>query len=205
MSLIDIVTNKLNPSNSDRIVFSKILKYAKESYTPIGSGSARAVFKISDDYVVKIAKNEKGIAQNQKEFEISEDGGYDSIITKILATSPNLSFIISEQAKKLKKSEFYTLMGFNLEYLQYVLQLNSQYRNTDSFGSSAKPPKSEEAKETVDLIKSFVADYTGWKASGDIPRISSWGKVVRDGVEQAVMVDYGIDESILRNYYGRKI
>lgn len=37
---------------------------------PIGNGSSRMVFQISDERVLKVAKNAKGIAQNEAEGEL---------------------------------------------------------------------------------------------------------------------------------------
>jgi hypothetical protein len=38
----------------------------------MGSGSSRIVYALSTGKVLKIATNDKGIAQNEAEFEISE-------------------------------------------------------------------------------------------------------------------------------------
>ena len=49
--------------------FAGKLKYAATHLPKIASGSGRAVFKIDDSKVLKIAKNKKGLAQNNVESE----------------------------------------------------------------------------------------------------------------------------------------
>ena len=45
--------------------FGGKLKYAREHLQIIASGSGRSVFRIDDQKAIKIAKNKKGLAQNQ--------------------------------------------------------------------------------------------------------------------------------------------
>ena len=47
--------------------FSGKMKYANERLTRIGSGTGRVVYDIDGEKVLKLAKNPKGIAQNEAE------------------------------------------------------------------------------------------------------------------------------------------
>ena len=44
-------------------------RYAAEHLQKIAAGSSRIVYKIDDEKVLKLAKNDKGIAQNETEIQ----------------------------------------------------------------------------------------------------------------------------------------
>lgn len=51
--------------------YKKRIDYCKQMLgQPIGKGLSRIVFQISDERVLKVAKNQKGIAQNEAEGNI---------------------------------------------------------------------------------------------------------------------------------------
>jgi len=66
-------------------------------YTYIGSGSGRQVFDIGNGYVAKAAKNRRGYAQNEVEYQISliDSSG---LFASVVDASPDLSIIIMEKA-----------------------------------------------------------------------------------------------------------
>jgi mRNA-degrading endonuclease RelE of RelBE toxin-antitoxin system len=45
--------------------FNARIKYCNQHLTRISSGSSRVVYKIDDEKVLKLAKNKKGLAQNE--------------------------------------------------------------------------------------------------------------------------------------------
>ena len=49
---------------------------------PIGNGSSRITFQIDDEKVLKLAKNEKGIAQNETEWDPLASQNYGMIVSK---------------------------------------------------------------------------------------------------------------------------
>ena len=58
--------------NKNKIDFNEIsLNIKRRYYKFIGIGSGRIVYDLENGYVVKIAKNNRGIAQNKTEYEIS--------------------------------------------------------------------------------------------------------------------------------------
>lgn len=80
----------------NRIIFSITRGYCRY----IGSGSCREVFDLGNGYVVKIAKNAAGIAQNKTEYYISR---YDNsnLFAKVIDVSKNFEFLIMERADKV--------------------------------------------------------------------------------------------------------
>lgn len=65
----------------------------------MGSGSSRIVFALSTGKVLKIATNEKGIAQNEAEFEISRDPSLKYIGARVYDTDPDFHWSVMEVAK----------------------------------------------------------------------------------------------------------
>jgi hypothetical protein len=69
-------------------------------YKYIGSGSSRDVFDLGNGYVVKMAKNCAGIAQNKAEYNISNYGDSD-LFAKVIEVSNNFNFLIMEKADNI--------------------------------------------------------------------------------------------------------
>ncbi len=70
-------------------------------YQCIGSGSGRIVYDLENDYVVKVAKNNKGIAQNKVENHISLSD-HSSIYAKVIKVSEDFRMLIMEKAVHIK-------------------------------------------------------------------------------------------------------
>ena len=62
---------ELNNINS----FANRIKYADNNLTRIGGGSGRIVYELNDTKVLKLAKNQKGVAQNNVEFDLGKNYG----------------------------------------------------------------------------------------------------------------------------------
>ena len=71
-----------------------------QSYAYLGAGSGRRVFDLGDGYVVKVAMNRKGIAQNKTEYDISKAGASD-MFARIAKVSEHFDLLIMEKAEKL--------------------------------------------------------------------------------------------------------
>lgn len=84
-------------------IFSEIMiNIQRGYYRYIGSGSCRDVFDLGNGFVVKIARNKAGIAQNQCEYRISY---YDNsgLFAKVMKVSSDFRFLLMEKARKIDK------------------------------------------------------------------------------------------------------
>lgn len=82
--------------------FEEILLNIKaHNYRYIGSGSGRQVFDLGNGYVVKMAGNAKGIAQNKAEYQISSTSD-NALFAKVLQVSPDFQLLIMEKAAGLQ-------------------------------------------------------------------------------------------------------
>jgi hypothetical protein len=81
--------------------FNKIMFNIRRGYYRyIGSGSSRDVFDLGNGYVIKVAKNRAGIAQNKAEYNISYYN-YSGLFAKVVQVSKDFKFLIMEKANKI--------------------------------------------------------------------------------------------------------
>ncbi|MBN7576531.1 MULTISPECIES: hypothetical protein [Clostridium] len=130
------------------IDFDKIMFNIKQGYYKyIGSGSGRKVFDLGNGYVLKIAKNKAGIAQNKAEYIIS-DNDHTKLFAKVIQVSSDFSLLIMQKASKISDI-LYVWKYFNVS-------------NRDEF---LKTQELQEIKKNYRLLL------------GDFCRKSSWGMI----------------------------
>lgn len=184
------------------------LKYANERLQKISSGSARVVYKVDEEKVLKIAKNKKGIGQNS----IESDWGLQrmsDIVAKIFDTNDDHFWVEMELAKKLTPNRFKQLTGMSVNEVQDMLRVMETLNNS----SRRKYLKPEQLKELHDEFSQKVNDNEfltsltdmimnfGMKYPGDFGRVNSYGEVLREGVPTVVLVDFGLSESVWDDFY----
>ena len=182
--------------------FRKRVAYARERLGRIGGGSARVVFGVDPNTVVKIATNKKGQAQNEIEVDV-HNIGYDIIAEVRDFDSDDYLYIEMERAKKMKKSDWKRLTGHKFEDWMATLH-NYMIRRRGDRGWRMPVPDNYEDIEESELFNDVVvmmADF-GMPA-GDIMRASSWGIVNRNGKDTPVLVDYGLTQGVYDQYYRR--
>ena len=70
------------------------------AYRMIGSGTGRQVYDLKNGYVAKVAKNRKGVAQNEAEYQISLQDK-SGLFAPVIQASADLHVIIMEKAEQL--------------------------------------------------------------------------------------------------------
>lgn len=78
-----------------------MLNLTKGNYHYIGSGSGRKVFDLGNGYVVKVAKNNRGIAQNEAENHISSSD-QSELFAKTIKVSDDFRMLIMEKADRIR-------------------------------------------------------------------------------------------------------
>lgn len=177
------------------------IEYCTDHLTRIGSGSSRIVFQIDDDKVLKLAKNRKGLGQNEAETSIFNSGWHDDICAKVFDYNKDDLWIEMELAKPVKKSDFQAILGVSLENIYYYLHNHYNLAN----GKDPDFDLGEEMTEKVGEME-FVWDMQqimdNWDVpAGDFGRTSTYGKVLRDGEVVIVVIDYGLTSSVHSTYY----
>ncbi len=162
--------------------------YAEKNLKHLSSGSSRVVFLTPEKTVVKLAKNEKGIAQNKEEFRIS---GTSKFVNKIISSDKNFIWIEVPYLEKITEKDFEKIAGFLFKDLEKCLDYSDSKKSSkkpDNFDTISKKPI---YKNLLSLIKDYKL------LSGDIIRISSWGQ--KD--KTPVLIDAGLTLKVYNKYY----
>ena len=90
-------------------------------YRYIGSGSGRKVFDLGNGYVIKVAKNIAGIAQNKVEYQISFNNN-SNLFARVIEVSGDFKFLIMKKADIINDFS-YVLEYFNVSNSQEFIRL----------------------------------------------------------------------------------
>lgn len=186
------------------------IKYCQERLHKLGAGSSRIVYQIDDEKCLKLAKNRKGIAQN--EAEANSYAVEAGIGAQTYNWDNNFEWIEMQLAVPATASSFKRVTGYNFNLVEkFVWWTYNQYIRA---GKEHRISFTEQEKE---LFASFLDDYhpffstlydymtgTGLETVGDLTRISSYGIVTNNGQEEVVLIDYGLNEEVFDTYYKRR-
>jgi hypothetical protein len=185
--------------------YSTKLKYANEHLTKLATGSGRAVFKIDEQKVLKIAKNKKGLAQNS----VEADGYIQNfdVVARTYDTGDDIHdigpfWVEMELAKKIGKPRFKQLTGVPIENVHaYLVKYMGKGQRWPAISDeeAKKLDNNEFIMEMMDLVGNYDM------AVGDFGRTSTYGEVVRDGKSRVVLVDFGLTNTVWDDYYKVKI
>ena len=176
-------------SNIDELeTYKARIDYCEKNLKHLSSGSSRLVYRTPKDTVIKLAKNEKGIAQNKVECNPKMKSKY---LNKVLSCSKDYNWIEVEYLDKITESEFEEMTGLNFKQFGKCLK----YLCEDS---SVKKPKDFEECEDHEILKEMSKLCNKHKLLyGDIERISSWG--CKDN--RPILIDSGLTRKVYDDYY----
>jgi hypothetical protein len=184
--------------------FRKRLNYCNKNLQRIGSGSSRAVYKIDEEKVLKLAMNRKGLAQNEHEITMAQYYDIQDIITKMFDCDENTHMWVEmELAKKLTNSDFERIVGF--KFNDYVAAIHNYYldsvknQNYGFLKIDKDLVQDMWENEFIYQIFNFIGSYE--VPSGDLEKLNTYGIVNRDGHETIIIVDYGLNNEILKKFY----
>lgn len=183
--------------------YKKRIEYCKTMLgNPIGNGSSRMVFQISDERVLKVAKNAKGIAQNEAEGEYGKQ--QYNIFPELFNVDDDYIFLEMEYVLPCQKEDFPQVLGITFEeYKEFIKCVyNSYCRNGRQLPTSMSQERFVELLETNDNlndIRTYLADYQN-EIIGDLLVINNLGLVRRDGEERIVILDDGLNDETINLY-----
>lgn len=169
----------------------------------IGKGSSRVTFQIDDEKVLKLAWNEKGIAQNDEE----ERAYGNDIFPKVFQSDINGKWLISEFVLPAKQQDFKHCLGLSFnEFVSFIYSCGAYRFNLKKFKWFAmKEDKYIELLETNEYLADFD-DYIGNYGEfviGDMTRLTNYGLTKRNGEPVIVLLDSGLTEDVWNNFYKR--
>lgn len=205
-----------DPSQYGRgTTFKQRLAYALERAKKLGTGSSRVATIIEYQgrpTVLKIAKNQKGLAQNSVEASILEDG-YASqmgiLIPLIDYDEQNRepTWIHTEMAQKANERQLCSLMKCDnltqlVNYAQAITGRKKYLGTAQSYIEHMRQKgKSEQDIETMSEYANKLAELNSSfdVELGDFTRAANWGLYQGN----PIIVDVGFNSNVLNQYYKR--
>jgi hypothetical protein len=167
-------------------------KYAEQNLKHLSSGSARIVYLTPTKTIVKLAKNDKGIAQNKAEANPKMKSKY---LNEILGCAKNYSWCETHYLEKITEKDFEEMTGIKFndfgDAIRYGLKDVSGNSDKEKPENFDEVSKSDIYKELKDIGEKFKL------LPGDMARISSWG--TKDG--KPVLIDAGLTRDIFDEFY----
>lgn len=200
------------PSSFSLDVFSSLptfkdkIEYCNIHLKKLGAGSSRIAYRIDNEKVLKIAKNKKGIAQNEAEISFGASL-YPQIFAQIFNadTRTNL-WLEMELAEKPTTQDFKDIFGIPMKEFFGVVakiievaigkRMNGKTENSERLYNQFMA----EEHPFFYTLQTYLYDYTP-QYPADLLRLVNWGKVIRNGQEHIVIIDNGLSDDVARQYY----
>ena len=176
--------------------FAEKVRYANSKLEKLGTGSARIIYKIDEKTVLKLAKNAKGIAQNEVESDRLLNEWYGDIIAKVLEADDDDRWIVSEYAKKITPTKFKHRIGVSADELYKKLHMDTQPR-TLHFEIPPEVTEILDNSEFYNQLTDMIGNFD--MAIGDFSRVGSYGEI--EG--RLVIRDYGLTQSVFKQHYDK--
>jgi len=167
-------------------------KYAEKNLKHLSSGSSRIAYLTLKKTVIKLAKNDKGIAQNKAEAaNIKVKSKY---LNKVLKYSKKYSWIEMPFLKKLTEKKFKKMTGLNFDDFGDSIR----YGLRDISSSKTKKPDNFEEVEKSEIFKEFLRIGKEAKLmGGDLARISNIGEIG----DHPIIIDSGLTKKVFEEFY----
>jgi len=210
--LIESYLEEDYPTNFDLKEFSKLtsynkrIQYCQERLKRISSGSSRIVYMVDDTKVLKIARNQKGLAQNDIEASYSNYHDIKDITAQVFAYDQNDLWIEMELARRVTPKIFQSIVGVSFEDYCDALDKYFEAVNPQRAAKSWRRSGIEQEKYDAMWENEFVYDIFNFMGGYDVPvgdlmKLNSYGLVKRNGQDTIVLIDYGIDWDGIDSYY----
>lgn len=184
--------------------FNQRVNYCEENLKRISSGSSRIVYLVDDTKVLKLAKNKKGLAQNEIEASYSQYNDLSDILAQTFEfDEQNYLWVEMELARKVTPNIFKQVTGYSFENFCDLLSIYNDAVNPSKYKHSHRLPEDFIQDSWEDEFIYSVYQYLGNYdvPVGDLLKLSSYGLVKRNGVDTVVLIDYGVDNKTMASYY----
>ena len=166
-------------------------KYAEKNLKHLSSGSSRIVYETPDKTIIKLAKNDKGIAQNKAEANPKMKSKF---LNEIISQAKNFSWLETHYLEKITEKDFKKMTDIDFDDFGNAIR----YGLKDVSDSSKSKPKHFEEISKSEIYKEMKRVGEKFKLMpGDIARISSWG--TKD--DRPILIDAGLTKEVFEDYY----
>ena len=213
-----IIKNKLNEAADNQFSTEELsnLRSFKERYNycvehlgqPQGKGSSRVCFQIDDEKILKLAWNNKGIAQNENETDYYLDD--IGIVPHTYDSDDNGLWIISEYVLPARQRDFKECLGLTFdEFVKFIRSSCAWRENYTRAKQGAYGDYIYSLDEYSDMCENedlqpfdeYIGNYR--PPEGDLTRLCNYGMTMRNGYPTIVLLDAGLSQEIWNNYYDK--
>lgn len=195
--------------------FKSRLAYALERAKKLGTGSSRVATVIEYQgrpTVLKIAKNQKGLAQNSVEASILSDGYASQIgimipIIDYDERNDDPSWIHTEMATKANEAQLCNIMKCDslIELVRFANTIAGKYRGQTSQQFIDDMINDGKSEQDVEIMTDYANKLADLAASFDV-ELADFGRAANWGIYQGnpVVVDVGFNSNVMNQYYKRR-
>lgn len=184
--------------------FKKKIDYAVRAAQRLRGGSARVAFIIpyqGRETVLKIAKNKKGLAQNEFEASIlsspyAQQYGVTIPMIDYDEEHDEPIWIHMEKANKVTAAKFRKYYGGDPDDVEQFLRYHTGQYHWHKKEDIEYLERLREKNNGLDRLVQFVVDHD--LPTGDFSRLSSWGEYKG----HIVLLDVGLSWDIAYHHYG---
>ena len=213
-----VIKNKLNEAADNQFSTEELsnLRYFKERYNycvehlgqPQGKGSSRVCFQIDDEKILKLAWNNKGIAQNENENDYYLDN--IGIVPHTYDSDDNELWIISEYVLPARQRDFKECLGLTFyDFVKFIRSSCAWRENYTRAEQGAYGDYIYSLDEYSDMCENedlqpfdeYIGDYR--PPESDLTRLCNYGMTMRNGHPTIVLLDAGLSQEIWDNYYDK--
>ena len=167
-------------------------KYAERNLKHLSSGSSRIVYLTPSKTILKLAKNDKGIAQNKAEANPEMKSKY---LNTIINQAANHAWIETHFLEKITEKDFREMT--HLDFNDFGEAIRYGLRDVSGNDDMEKPENFEKVAK-ADIYQELHKIGEKYKLMpGDLARISSWG--TKDG--RPVLIDAGLTADVFADFY----
>lgn len=190
--------------------FAERIRYCEARLKRLSSGSSRIVYMVDNDKVLKLAKNNKGLAQNKVEIRLGTEPYY-TCFASVYEYDESGLWVEMAYCQKAKKSDFKAIYGVPFECLCCMIMQMSSNNRRRTFEYNPYSKYEDMVQEIWDgdetdlqMLFMSVQEYIGGEmleGVGDLCRISSWGI---DSEGYFILIDYGLTDDVYDQCYRRR-
>ncbi len=188
-----VITDHLDSLKS----FASRKRYMDRGFPFLGAGSGRRVYYIGENRVIKIAKNDRGKAQNEVESDSALHDWYGKLLPSIYDTAPDNSWLVCDKLVHVRARDFQSYFGVSMNTLFYYME----YRLDSHMGIHAMElidQVDKDSCDTNDKIQALLDAIVNFDlVFRDLTRKNAWGKLG----DRLVLRDYGLTRYVWDEYY----
>lgn len=183
--------------------FAERVRYCEEHLKKISSGSSRIVYMIDNIKVLKLAKNKKGLAQNEIEAGYSKYSDLSDVVAQTFDYNENNLWVEMELARAVRKPDFKRITGYSFEDYCAAIHNYGNDVNYSKHNHNITIDKDIIASMWENEFVYGIFEYIGNYGIpvGDLKRLSSYGIVKRNGQDTIVLIDFGLTNDVYDSYY----